>query len=192
MMQQTRLRIRTHRPLFKTKLFWNKITLDKTDLRAIGILLIAVAYMGITQPMALVFSALLGAFAFALHLLNESIHKAVGFGLPVKGWHLASIVIALTLVLSQFHAPADAAMFKKLEETVTQAIAGSGGAIDAAIITSIFNVFRVMIVFAFIIGGIVVLTQAFRGGDWQPIANLIGIGVAFVIGVEVISALVIA
>lgn len=187
--------LRTHKvnkPLFQTKLFWNKITLDTTDFRAIGILLVAVIYMGITQPIALVFSTLLGAFAVSLHLLNESVQKALGFGLPVKGWHFVSVVIALTLLLSQFHAPADAAMFKKLEETVTQAIAGSGGAIDAAIITSIFNVFRVMIVFAFIIGGIVVLTQAFRGGDWQPIANLIGIGVAFVIGVEVISALVIA
>lgn len=187
--------LRTHKvnkPLLQTKLFWNKITLDTQDLRAIGVLLVAVIYMGITQPVALVFSTLLGAFAVSLHLLNESIQKALGFGLPVKGWHLVSVVIALTLLLSQFHAPADAAMFKKLEETVTQAISGSGGAIDAAIITSIFNVFRVMIVFAFIIGGIVVLTQAFRGGDWQPIANLIGIGVAFVIGVEVISALVIA
>jgi len=191
MMMHSRTR-RSNKPLIKTKLFWNDITLNRADLRAIGILLIAVAYMGITQPMALVFSTLLGTFAFALHLLNESIQKALGFGLPVKGWHLASIVIALTLLLSQFHTPADAAMFKKLEETVTQSIAGSGGAIDAAIIQSIFNVFRVMIVFAFIIGGIVVLSQAFRGGDWQPIANLIGIGVAFVIGVEVITALVIA
>jgi len=191
MMQHSRVH-RANKPLIKTKLFWNEIILNSADLRAIGILLVAIAYMGITQPMALVFSTLLGTFAFALHLLNESIQKALGFGLPVKGWHLASIVIALTLLLSQFHTPADAAMFKKLEETVTQSIAGSGGAIDAAIIKSIFNVFRVMIVFAFIIGGIVVLSQAFRGGDWQPIANLIGIGVAFVIGVEVITALVIA
>ena len=190
MMQELRAR-KVNKPLFKTHFFWNKISLDTTDLKAIGILLVAVIYMGITQPMALVFSMLLGAFAVALHLLNESAQKAIGFGLPIKRWHLVSVVIALTLLLSQFHAPADAAMFKKLEETVTQAISGSGGAIDAAIITSIFNVFRVMIVFAFIIGGIVVLTQAFRGGDWQPIANLIGIGVAFVIGVEVISALVI-
>lgn len=189
-MQEMRTR-KVNKPLFKAKLFWNQITLDTTDLRAIGILLVAVVYMGITQPMALVFSTLLGTFAVALHLLNQSVQKAIGFGLPVKGWHLVSVVIALTLLLSQFHAPADAAMFQQLEETVTEAISGSGGAIDAAIITSIFNVFRVMIVFAFIIGGIVVLTQAFRGGDWQPIANLIGIGVAFVVGVEVISALVI-
>ena len=55
----------------------------------------------------------------------------------------------------------------------------------------IFVIFRILIVLAFLIGVVIVFTQATRGGDWQPIANLLGIGVAFVIGVEVISLLII-
>jgi hypothetical protein len=30
---------------------------------------------------------------------------------------------------------------------------------------------------------------AMRGADWQPLLNVMGIGVAFVVGVEVISQL---
>jgi hypothetical protein len=48
-----------------------------------------------------------------------------------------------------------------------------------------------LIVLAFLIGVVIVFTQATRGGDWQPIANLLAIGIAFVIGVEVISTLII-
>ncbi|WP_204138776.1 hypothetical protein [Halomicronema sp. CCY15110] len=138
-------------------------------------------------------ATVMGLIAIAFGLLNRSAQSVAGFGLPIQGWHLASVVIAVSAVAGMGAIdPVSAQMFNNLETAVNDAINNTGGTtIAPETITTIFNIFRILIVLAFLIGVVIVFTQATRGGDWQPIANLLAIGVAFVIGVEVISTLII-
>lgn len=179
--------------VIRFQLLWNKITLNYTEVRLITGLALVVGYMLWVSPAAMMTACIVGLFAVAFGLFNQSLQAATGFGLPIKAWHLGSVVIAVSAVVAAGAIdPVSAQMFNNLEEAVTDAIAETGdSAIDTAVITTIFNIFRILIVLAFLIGVVIVFTQATRGGDWQPIANLLAIGVAFVIGVEVISQLII-
>jgi hypothetical protein len=73
---------------------------------------------------------------------------------------------------------------------MTDVVSESGAGIDEGLIQTIFVFFRVIVILAFLVGVIVAFAQATRGNDWQPIANMLGIGIAFVIAVEIISILI--
>lgn len=105
-------------------------------------------------------------------------------------WYWLSMALLAFAVFGQVH-PASAQFFNALEKATTQVVTQSNSGIDPTIIKVIFILFRVLVVLAFVAGVVGLLVQAFRGGDWQPIASMIGIGVAFVIGVEVITTLMI-
>ncbi len=192
-MQLVRPRPRKNQNVIRFQLLWNKVVLNRSEIGLIATLTAITGYMLMVNPSALMAAMLAGTLAIAFGLLNKSLESFAGIGLPIKGWHLASVVIAISAVAAAGHIdPVSAQMFNNLEEAVTDAIAETGdSAIDTAVITTIFNIFRILIVLAFLIGVVIVFTQATRGGDWQPIANLLAIGVAFVIGVEVISQLII-
>lgn len=100
---------------------------------------------------------------------------------------VSTVVLTLLMVLQV--QPVYAQFFNALEQATTEVVSGSNSGIDTAVITIIFVLFRVLVVLAFVAGVVGLLVQSFRGGDWQPIASMIGIGLAFVIGVEVITNL---
>lgn len=188
-----RYRRRTPDQTLKFKLLWNKVSLHQNELGLIATLATIAGYMFWAAPAILATATFMGIMAVAFGLLNKSAHAFTGWGLPIKGWHLASAVVATAAVAGMSGIdPVSAQMFNNLETAVNDAIGNTAGTtIDEATITTIFNIFRILIVLAFLIGVVIVFTQATRGGDWQPIANLLAIGVAFVIGVEVISTLII-
>jgi len=172
---------------------WNRISLHPNEVGLIATLAAITGYMLWVSPAVLMTATVMGLIAIAFGLLNRSAQSVAGFGLPVQGWHLASVVIAVSAVAGMGAIdPVSAQMFNNLETAVNDAINNTGGTtIAPETITTIFNIFRILIVLAFLIGVVIVFTQATRGGDWQPIANLLAIGIAFVIGVEVISTLII-
>jgi hypothetical protein len=164
-----------------------------SDLGLVATLVAIAGYLGLSQPDILVTALLTGAIATALGLMNRSAQVMLGWGLPLQRWHLVSGVIAISALVGLGAVdPVAAQMFNNLENAVNDAVNNTGGTtIAPETITTIFNIFRILIVLAFLIGVVIVFTQATRGGDWQPIANLLAIGIAFVIGVEVISTLII-
>lgn len=127
--------------------------------------------------------------AICFGLFQKGLAFALACNLPIRPWHVASLVLALTVVFGEVSLPAHAQLFDSLEKSLTKVISEANTGIDQGIITTIFAFFRVLMALAFIIGVIIVFIQATRGTDWQPIANLVAIGVAFVIGVEVITKL---
>ena len=147
------------------------------------------SYLVIAKP-----PVLLVAFFGALMALNFNVIQrglmTAGCYISVKAWHLAAMVFGSTVLLDSLSSPAQAQFFNSLEEAIASVITEADTGIDEGIITTIFVFFRVLIVLAFLVGVVVVFTQATRGNDWQPIANLLAIGVAFVIGVEVITVLI--
>lgn len=186
-------RPRKSKPVIKFNLLWNKVVLHQAELGLIATLVAVAGYMLYASPVTVMVALVMALPAIALGVLNQSISQITRWGLPLKSWHLASAVVAVS-ALAAFSgvSPVNAQMFNNLEQAVTNAVSStSGSTVDPAVITTIFNIFRILIVLAFLIGVVIVFTQATRGGDWQPIANLLAIGVAFVIGVEVISQLII-
>ena len=94
----------------------------------------------------------------------------------------------MTTVLA-WQSPASAQFFDALEEAVIDVIDEGDTGIDDGIIETIFAFLRVVVILAFVVGVSVVLTQAFRGNDWVPIANMLSVGLAFVIVIELITNL---
>ncbi len=179
--------------VIRFQLLWKIVSLHRNEVRLIATLAAITGYMVFASPAVLMTAIIIGTIAIAFGLINRSAQSVAGLGLPIQGWHLASIVIAISALVGMGSTdPLLAQMFNNLEQSVNDAINNTGGtSISPETITTIFNIFRILIVLAFLIGVVIVFTQATRGGDWQPIANLLAIGIAFVIGVEVISTLII-
>ncbi|MGP1384046.1 MAG: hypothetical protein ACTS2F_10840 [Thainema sp.] len=179
--------------VIRFQLLWKIVSLHRNEVRLIATLAAITGYMVFASPAVLMTAIIIGTIAIAFGLINRSAQSVAGLGLPIQGWHLASIVIAISALVGMGSTdPVLAQMFNNLEQSVNDAINNTGGtSISPETITTIFNIFRILIVLAFLIGVVIVFTQATRGGDWQPIANLLAIGIAFVIGVEVISTLII-
>ncbi len=178
-------------PAFTLNLLWNQqVRLSRLDLNVIGLLVALVAYLSVFQPQALAVGGLFSLLAISFRLLQYGVETATGFNIPIRVWHLMSLVLALTVVFGQLGLPAEAQFFNNLEQGLKDVIAGTNSGIDDDTITTIFVFFRILVVLAFVVGVISVFSQAMRGGDWQPIAQLLAIGIAFVIGVEVVTTLI--
>lgn len=176
---------------FTLNLLWNQqIHLSRLDLNVTGLLVALIAYLSVFQPQTLAVGGLFSLLAISFRLLQYGVEAASSVNLPIRAWHLISLVLALTAVFGQLHPPAAAQFFSNLEQGLKDVIAGTNSGIDDATITTIFVFFRVLVVLAFVVGVIAVFSQAMRGSDWQPIAQLLAIGIAFVIGVEVVTTLI--
>ncbi len=177
------------RKRFEFPLLWNRINLSMLDGSFIVALLCIGIYLLLFMPEILDAGFFAGLIMTAFQLFRLSMKYAnVQWMLPIKFWHLAGVILFLTIVLSG--GPAHAQFFNALETAVIDVIADANTGISRTVVENIFLFFRVLIVLAFIVGVIVAFSQATRGNDWQPIANLLGIGVAFVIGVEIITILI--
>lgn len=174
---------------FEFSLLWNRISLSLLDGGSIVALSCICLYLLLFMPSVLGSSFFAGLLAIAFQLLRLSMqYTAVQWNVRVKPWHVAGVVLLLTIVFSA--SPAYGQFFNSLEEATKDVVSDADTGVDETLIENIFLFFRVLIVLAFIVGVIVAFSQATRGNDWQPIANLLGIGVAFVIGVEIISILI--
>jgi hypothetical protein len=154
-------------------------------------------WLTLNQP--LIVSAILccGLAAIAVHILAIAIREvsvALMLWLTRRnrrslGWKMALANGVMAIVILPHAQPAQAQFFNSLETRLKEVITAADTGIDENIITQIFIFFRILVVLAFVTGVIVCLTLAMRGADWQPLLNVMGIGVAFVVGVEVISQL---
>jgi hypothetical protein len=182
-------------------MFTEKIHLPPLSARSQLLCLFAAAiwsiWLTLNQPLIVSTILCCGLVAIAVHILAIGIREisvALMLWLTRRnrrslGWKLALASGVMAIVIFPHAQPADAQFFNSLETRLKEVITAADTGIDENIITQIFIFFRILVVLAFVTGVIVCLTLAMRGADWQPLLNVMGIGVAFVVGVEVISQL---
>jgi hypothetical protein len=155
-------------------------------------------FFALFQPLIACGVLCFGIVTIAFYILSIAVEQVsillapifLGRGKRASGWQfgLGAIVMALT-ILRQTEI-ADAQFFNNLEAGLKTVIGDSGSGIDEGIITTIFVFFRIIVALAFVTGIVISLTLSLRGGDWQPLASVMGIGVGFVVLVEVMSTLI--
>jgi hypothetical protein len=152
-------------------------------------------WLTLNQPLIVAAGSCFVIVAIAVHVLAIAVQEVSIFitlwlnGRRIPGWQIALGASVAAIVLLPRAEPAQAQFFNSLETRLKEVITAADTGIDENIITQIFVFFRILVVLAFVTGVIICLTLAMRGADWQPLLNVMGIGVAFVVGVEVISQL---
>ncbi|WP_143467835.1 hypothetical protein [Leptolyngbya ohadii] len=184
MSKQQRTRKPKTRTTYQFAVLGQQVQLDQIQTAMLGVFACLVIYLAVRQPpiAAIVIS---GVLTVAGTLLLPTVAKAA---LRDKQLQWATATVAMLLVVAGTK-PASAQFFNALEQATQEVVTASNSGIDAAVVTGIFILVRVLVVLAFVAGAVGLLVQMFRGGDWQPMLTLIGIGMAFVIGVEIISNL---
>jgi hypothetical protein len=163
---------------------------------AVAVLLFA--WFALFQPLVACGVLCFGIVTIAFYILSIAVEQVsillapifFGRGKRVSGWQVGLGAIVTGFVVMRQAGPADAQFFNSLETGLKAVIADSGSGIDEGIITTIFIFFRVLVVLAFVTGIIISLTLSLRGGDWQPLVSVMGIGLGFVVLVEVMSVLI--
>jgi hypothetical protein len=173
------------------QILWNRIALSKIDAATLALLTALSVCLYFISPATLDVACFTGLLFVCCRLLQSGIDAASRSGLPIGVLQCAALVLGLTVVFQGFGMePVNAQFFNSLENAMTDVVSESGAGIDEGLIQTIFVFFRVIVILAFLVGVIVAFAQATRGNDWQPIANMLGIGIAFVIAVEIISILI--
>ncbi|MEP0913753.1 hypothetical protein NDI45_22825 [Leptolyngbya sp. GB1-A1] len=184
MSKQPRTRRHKPRTTYQFTVLGQPVQLDQIQTTMLGIFASLIVYLAVRQPpiAAIVVS---GVLTVAGTLLLPAATKAIVRHKKLQ-WATATTAIFLVITGAK---PASAQFFNALEAATLEVVAASNSGIDEAVITGVFILVRVLVVLAFVAGAVGMLVQMFRGGDWQPMLTLIGIGMAFVIGVEIISNL---
>lgn len=182
--------------MFNGKIRFNEKS-QSTQLAAVTAIVVGI-YLALFQPLIACGVLCVGIATIAFYILAVAVEEIsvllapvfLGRGRRVSGWQVGLGTIVVALVIVPRTDPAHAQFFNSLEAGLKSVIADSGSGIDEGIITTIFIFFRVLVVLAFVTGIIISLTLALRGSDWQPLVSVMGIGVGFVVLVEIMSVLI--
>jgi len=186
----TRHQPRTDRTI-QFQILWNRIELSRFDAATLAIVAALSVCLYFISPTTLDVACFTGLLFVCCRLFQAGIDVASRSNLPIGALQWVAAILGLTIVFQGFGMePVNAQFFNSLENAMTDVVSESGAGIDEGLIGTIFVFFRVIVILAFIVGVIVAFAQATRGNDWQPIANMLGIGIAFVIAVEIISILI--
>ena len=146
---------------------------------------------------ALIFIGLIGLVITQPYILTSLLITIIGsvvwklplklLGLKFPTWQVTLAVATASVIICSSQLPAQAIMFDAIQEQIKNI---AGDSIPADAVDNIFTFFRIIILLAIIIGSIYGVTQGLQGQDWRPIAQILGIGVAFIIGIDVLTSLV--
>lgn len=181
--------------MFIEKIGVASLSSDRSQRLGLSVAVVFSIWFTINQPLIVAAVLCLGIVAIAVHIVAVAVQEVSIFitlwlnGRRISGWQLALAGSVVAIVMVPHAEPAHAQFFNSLETRLKEVITAADTGIDENIITQIFVFFRILVVLAFVTGVIICLTLAMRGADWQPLLNVMGIGVAFVVGVEVISQL---
>lgn len=160
----------------------------KGDIPLLGILFLGLCWISYSEPAIMLSFLFLSVIAISGKLVVEYTPKLKqSIGIKVRLPHVVFGMAFFTWFFTILPTPAQAILFQALETEVNTLL---NGAVDAAVVALIFVALRVFVILGFIVGGIFLVNQALQGGDWKPMGNLMGIGLAFIIAVEVITRLI--
>lgn len=169
----------------------SQLQVNQNDWLIIGGCLAGFIYLYFAHTATLFVYLFASLATISLKILIESMPPVAAMvGAKIRVWHVAAGICGITLLLSEMAFPANAALFQAVEDEVTRIIQESGSTVDTTIVTTIFTALRIIVILGFLVGGIFLVNQAMQGGDWKPIGNMMGIALAFVFGIEIISKLI--
>lgn len=182
-----------HNHLNKKNVF-QQYKINKIDVSLIGYCCICVSYLVANEPLFLI---ILGCFSIVFLGIWSIVRKIPIFEQifhnKIRFWHLASIIISLTVVLSIGQTPAHAVFLSGLEnffqELATDASTAGGETIDEDVITFIFNLIRGIFLLLVAAASLFAYNQAQQGNDWRPIIVQIGLAFGIVIAIDIITFL---
>lgn len=168
--------------------------LQSSDFIALTLCAVGLGYYTVTQPIIILVSGFASLFVLALYILFKTLPGiATALGIyHLRPWHVASIILTITIVFGGWETPSHAALFESIEEAVVETLSTAGSTVDPTIVEGIFTFFRIIMILAFVGGAIFLVTQALQGSDWRPVANLLGIELGIVVGLEVLSRLILS
>lgn len=172
-----------------TKLL-KSLKLKASDLPFIAICLGAAIYFTVNDPL---FMAVLGCtsiLCLSLWHINRCLPILEKWlGTKIRFWHIASIILSITAVLSLLGSPAHAIFLSNLEEFFTTLAQGAGGSVNPTVIPLIFNLIRGGFLLLVAGASLFAFNQAQQGNDWRPIISQVAIAFAIVIAVDIITFL---
>jgi hypothetical protein len=163
------------------------------DVPFITICLSAVCYFAVHDPL---FISALGCFSIlflgAWHLAQVVPILEQFLSQRIRFWHIASLVLAATALVSIIPTPAHAIFLSGLEdffkELVQGAQSGTGSAtLSPEVIELIFNLIRGTFLLIVAASSLFAYNQAQQGNDWRPIVTQVGLAFAIVIAVDIVT-----
>lgn len=167
------------------------MSINKGDLLLLSFLIVGFVFIGLRHPSTLTVYLIVCLVAHCTKMMIDYFPPlARMIGVHIKARHVAALTLMCTMVFSSIGMPAHALLFDSIEAKVNEILTGANSTVDAATVTLIFTVLRVIVILGILVGGIFLVTQAMQGGDWKPIGNMMAIGVGFVLAIEVLSQLI--
>lgn len=167
------------------------MSINKGDLLLLTFLIVGFTFIGLRNPSTLTVYLILCLVAHCTKMIVDYFPPLTKMiGVHIKAHHVAALILICTMVFSSIGMPAHALLFDSIEAKVNEILTGANSTVDAATVTLIFTVLRVIVILGILVGGIFLVSQAMQGGDWKPIGNMMAIGVGFVLAIEVLSQLI--
>lgn len=158
--------------------------LNKLDWILILALVVGSIYFLVREPLVATILLSSGLFFFcASQIINyiPTFNKLVG--VKIRFWHVAAIILALTMLLSTFDLPAHALFLSTLETALTNLVSTD----LATPIANVFTALRVIFVLVIVAAALFAYNQAQQGNDWRPIATQAAMAIGIVMVVDIIS-----
>jgi len=165
----------------------DRYKLNKLDWTLIVALLVGLIYFLVREPLVAAILLTSGLFFFCTSQILSYIpafNKLVGT--RIRFWHVATIILALTMLFSTFDLPAHALFLSTLEQSITTLVTASGLGTTVA---SVFTAIRVVFVLLIVAAALFAYNQAQQGNDWRPIVTQAAMAIGIVMIVDVLSAL---
>jgi hypothetical protein len=171
--------------------FFSGIKIRPSDLPYVGVCAAALLYFGWHDTL---FLATLGC-ATILFMACWQVARAIPVvekyvGIRITIWHVITLILGATMVVSQFEMPASAAFLSGLESTVTTLLSDSGITIAANAVKTTFNLIRIIFLLLVAAAGVFAFNQAQQGNDWRPIIGQIAIAFAVVIAIDLTTYII--
>lgn len=164
--------------------------LNPQDIPYLVICLSALIYFTFHDPL---FVTVLGCLSLCLMALWQ-VTRALPviethLGRKIRFWHVATIILALTNVLSIVPTPAQALFLSGLETFFVDLVSQSNSSIDQQAVTLVFNLIRGIFLILVAAAGLFAYNQAQQGNDWRPIVTQVGIAFGTLICIDIITYL---
>ncbi|MCL1475101.1 hypothetical protein [Argonema antarcticum] len=179
-------------PLTKTTTWilqnWNG---DATAISGLGLGLI---YLAVKEPVLITIILSTGLLFYCLNRIIHfvpSLNRLISS--KIRFWHVAAIIMAITITFGLFEMPAGAVFLSGLEAFVKtlaqQSASGGGQAVSDQAVTLVFNLIRAVFLILVGVAALFAYNQAQQGNDWRPIATQAGLAIGIVLAIDVITFL---
>jgi hypothetical protein len=160
----------------------------RSDLFCIIVCLAVGAYLLIREPVMLAILGCASVVFLSLWYIARVVNGKVRF------WHVVTVIVGTTALLTVFDMPAQAVFLSGLQEFFVELASqaqGSGGGetISEDVIDLIFNLIRGAFLLLVAAASLFAYNQAQQGNDWRPIVTQVGLAFAIVIAIDVVTFL---